>query len=187
LVSTEAGFVIRETQNVEFDVSRTCDQLCAKLREFPDADVKAAAGSQFVDLVVPRLSKAPPALCYSDDDDDDTSESNPPYPLVPHVSTSDNKSSLLGKSADEEQRASEGQSVPDLVEPEVADEMDSDPGAEVGGERARNVSVGGQNESDAVSESGESADRRYPKRNRKAINKPYDAYLYLSGVERKAP
>jgi hypothetical protein len=52
-------------------------------------------------------------LCPSDDDDD-TSESNPPYALAPHVSTSDNATSLLGKPADEEQHASEVQSVPVL-------------------------------------------------------------------------
>jgi hypothetical protein len=39
LVSTEAGFVIRETQNVDFDESKTYDKLCAELRAFPDADV----------------------------------------------------------------------------------------------------------------------------------------------------
>jgi hypothetical protein len=31
----------------------------AELSEFPGADVKPADGSQFVDLLVPRLSKAP--------------------------------------------------------------------------------------------------------------------------------
>jgi hypothetical protein len=98
LVSTEAGFVISDTQDVAFDESRTCSKLCAELREYPDADVKPAAGSQFIDLVVPPLSKAPLASYHSDDD---TSESTPPYALVPHVSTFENTSSLLGRSADE--------------------------------------------------------------------------------------
>jgi hypothetical protein len=67
----------------------------------------------------------------------------------------------------------------------VEHEMGPDPGAEVGGEQELSTSVVGHHEPDPVSESGESVERRCPKRNRKAINQPYDAYLFVSAVGRK--
>jgi hypothetical protein len=76
LVDTSSGLVIRESQDVVFDESRTSKEICDVLREYPDADVKGAVGS-YSDLLFTTV---------------DRSKSAP----IPSASTSDNTSDLLG-------------------------------------------------------------------------------------------
>jgi hypothetical protein len=194
LVSTDNGFVIRETLNVAFDEYTTCEKLCAELRHFPDADVRQADGAQYVDLVVPRLSQAPTKAWGTEVVGISDS--------APTESISENTSSLLGHepagqdSVQQNEAAAVGPEVimDENVVPEAGVEAEgsSEPGAEVGGSEV----VGGeeegteatviQEEAESVSEN-EPETRRYPKRNRKAINQPYDAYLFLSEFGHKPP
>ena len=56
LVDTDEGFVIRESQDVNFDEQKTSQDLCKALRSFPDAEVRSAAGS-YTDIIVPSLKR----------------------------------------------------------------------------------------------------------------------------------
>jgi hypothetical protein len=57
LVDTLSGLMIRESQNVSFDESCTCESLCEIFREYPDADVRPAAGSYSDILILSQKHK----------------------------------------------------------------------------------------------------------------------------------
>jgi hypothetical protein len=107
LVDTSTGLVIRESQNVVFDESQTCESLCDTLREYPDADVRPAAGS-YTDLLI--------TSCKPDADY---------VPQAEHVheeSDTTDTMSLLGGGDSQVVGAAEG-----VGQPEVSDEVQSQP------------------------------------------------------------
>jgi hypothetical protein len=75
LVKTPAGFVIRESMNVDCDDDSTSTALCDALRECPDADIQPAAGS-YSDVIVFPLEKSKGAVAphVSDTVTEDTLE-----------------------------------------------------------------------------------------------------------------
>jgi hypothetical protein len=114
LVDTPTGLMIRESQNVIFDESRTCESLCQTLRDYPDADVRPAAGSYTDVLITSR--KADADYCPQDD-----------------VSDTTDTLSLLGGAHSQVAGTAEG-----VDQPEVSDEIQSQPRRST---RARNPPV----------------------------------------------
>jgi hypothetical protein len=174
LVDTERGLIVRESSHVVFDETRTYKKICDVLREFPDADVKPAEGAQYTDFSVPRSSKRGPEPDeYVPEQEEGSELAIVPEQAPAAATSSSGVTSILGgpdRSVEQDEEA-ESRERSAAVESEQV----SEPSAEAGGGHGT-----------LVSGYEDVGSRRYPARNRKAVNQPYDAYLFLT-VERKPP